>query len=151
MKTIFLAFLIFTVSPAWSADKNTVTSNYVSVIQKLQRLARDNHDSDPQPKLRTAIDSLLPESLSSEQLFRLGISTHLVAYPQEAGSDIPFDAVFSYASHRCASLLSLRSDSESAHFLVSMKPICGPDGGESLFYREVIARQAKLRENTKSK
>ena len=151
MQKAFLAILLSITCLAWSADKDTAASNYISVLQRLQRLARDNRDDDPQPKLRSAIDALLPTTLSSEQLYRLGISAYLVAYPQEAGPDIPFDGVFDYASGRCAVLLAARVDSTSVSCLLSMKHICGFDGGGSLLYNELIARQEKLQKNAKTK
>jgi hypothetical protein len=151
MKRAFLFILLSVSSLAWSADKDSVVSSYVSILQRLQQLARDNRDSDPQPKLRTVIDALLPSTLSSEQLYRLGVGAYLIAYPQEAGADIPFDGVFAYASRRCAELLSTRADSSSAHYLRSMKPICGPDGGESLMYRQLIERQEQFQKNAKPK
>ena len=97
--------------------KNAEVSSYISILQELQQFARDNRYNDSHPKLRTLINALLPATLSSEQLYRLGVSTFLIAYPQEAGADIPFDNVFAYASRRCAELLSVRADSSSAHYL----------------------------------
>ena len=131
--------------------KNAEVSSYISILQELQQFARDNRYNDSHPKLRTLINALLPATLSSEQLYRLGVSTSLIAYPQEAGADIPFDSVFAYASRRCAELLSVRADSSSAHYLRSMKPICGPDGGKSLMYLQLIERQEQVQKNARTK
>jgi hypothetical protein len=151
MNRAILIFLLSAASLAWSAEKDSEVSGYLSILQRLQQCARENRDSDPQPKLRAAIDALLPDMLSSDQLLRLGISTSLIAYPQEAGSDIPFDGVFADASRRCAILLSTRSDDDSADYLRRMQPICGPDGGEHQMYEDLIARQEQLRKNNKTK
>ena len=90
------------------------------------------------------IDKLISEQLQPEQLFRLGALTCVTAFPQEAGSDILYDAVFAYASRRCAILLSKRADSSSADLLARLQPLCGRDGGEKLMYDELIERQKKL-------
>ena len=150
MKRVVLFFLFTFSSFVWSTDKDAVVSTCISILQRLQKFARDSHDDYPELKLRAKIDALLPTTLSSEQLYRLGVSTCLIAFPQEAGSDIPFDNVFAYASHRCAKLLSDRTDLHLGFYLRDMKLICGSDGGESLIYRELIAHQEQLRKKAKT-
>jgi hypothetical protein len=151
MKKALFVLLFAVVPHTWSAEKDATTAGYLSILQHLRQLGRENRDSDPKPKLRAAVDALLPRGLSSDQLYRLGISTCLVAYPQEASSDIPFDAVFAYASRHCAILLSERIDTESVYFLRKMQPICGADGGEHLMYSELMAHQEQLRKDAQTK
>ena len=145
MKATLLLVLLAVTPFARAADKDDATSQFVVIFQQLQQLGRKNPEGFPQGEIRSAIDKLLPETLPSILLYRLGVSTCLIAYPQEAGPDIPFDRVFAYASHLCADLLAERTDDDSVYFLHKMQPICGPDGGEYLYYQVLIHRESKKR------
>jgi hypothetical protein len=80
-------------------------------------------------------------------LFNIGIAAWL-AYSGDAGN-IGHDAVFYYASHRCALLLSERSDNSTPSYLRLMQPICGRDGDERQYYDKLIENQKKHQQQTK--
>jgi hypothetical protein len=151
-RTLFILLLAF-VLPALSAEKDKAVSYHLLVLQKLQQIARNNRDGEirnQEPRVCAEIDRLLPDTLTSDQLYKVGISAHLIAYPQSA-EDIFYDWAFDYASHRCGKILSTRADADSGHYLRLMKAVCGTDGGESLIYRGWIEQQEQLQKKAKRK
>ena len=123
------------------------TARYFDVLEQLHRLAPESRVSSitlPPGPLRDRVDALIPASMPSELLFRIGVGAWL-GFSGDAGNVGP-DAVFYYASHRCALLLSERDDSKSPTYLQLMQRICGRDGGERLQYEQLIEYQERHRQ-----
>jgi hypothetical protein len=120
------------------------TTQYFSVLKELHRLSGESHQSSitlPPGPLRDRVDALIPPSLPSELLFRIGVGSWM-GFSGDADK-VSRDAVLYYASHRCASLLSERDDITTPTYLERMKPICARDGGERLQYEELIEYQKR--------
>jgi hypothetical protein len=139
LKTVCLV-LAFARTAAIAAEPDT--TRYFKVLGELHRLSRESHESSislPAGPLRDRVDALIPTSLPSELLFRIGVGAWM-GFSGDAGNVGP-DAVCYYASHRCALLLSERDDNRTPTYLELMQRICGRDGGEKLQYEELIKYQ----------
>ena len=96
MKTHTILLLLCCSSFAY-ADKAQDIREFVALQSKVLEIAKA-HQADPfkegsstlKDVVKQKIDALQLESLSSEQLYRLGIACSVSAYPQEAG-DLSFD------------------------------------------------------------
>lgn len=122
------------------------TTQYFTVLERLHRLSPESRGSSitlPPGPLRDRVDALIPASLSSELLFRIGVGAWM-GFSGDAGN-VGHDAVFYYASHRCALLLSERDDDIVPTRLQLMQRICGHHGGERFQYEELIEYQKRHR------
>jgi hypothetical protein len=87
----------------------------------------------------------VPERLTSEQLYRLGIACSTAAWPQELG-DQRWDLVFDDVAWKCVKILSTRPGINSACYLENMKRVFGGRGDPALWFKHYIEAQSKLSE-----
>jgi len=152
MKTLTILFLLCCSSFAYP-DKDRSIEDFIALQAKILEIAKA-HQADTFEKgtstlkmeVQQKIGALKVESLPSEQLFRVGIACFVASYPQEAG-DQRWDLVFDDVCWRCVEIISSRAGSDNAHYLRSMKSLCGTDAGSSLRFGEYIAAQSNLEAN----
>jgi hypothetical protein len=134
---------------AFAQTKDQAITQYLDTFSQLRTLGKQSHaqDRQTQEQLHSQIERIVSDKLSSEQLFRVGTAAWLASYPQDAGSDIPYDRVLAYASEHCAALLAKRSDIVAVRYLSYMQAICGRGSAERLMYDDLIEQQKKLKQN----
>ncbi len=132
------------------AEKDATASNYLSILSVCSSLAAKTATAIRSRGNCVEIDALLPRDLPSDQLFRLGISTYLIAFPQEASATFHLTG-FSLTHPGIAPSFSRSAQIRVRVFLRKMQPICGPDGGEHLMYSELMDPKKKLRKDAKTK
>lgn len=148
MRTILLVTAIFilatsVVIAAPQVDKASGTKVILSIVSDLEALAAQHGSHYPTGQVAKQIDRLMDRIPEIDQLERLAIICHSIAWPQ-AAEDVAHDGVFDCAMWRCVSRIAGRPGSGAASALQRLHPIIGPDGGSSLRMKEFIAAQAKI-------
>jgi hypothetical protein len=145
-----LLFLCCTTFAYTATDKDQDIRQFITLQSKILEITEE-HQPDPfetgtsdlKKEVRQKIAGLELEKLSSEQLYRLGVACSVASYPQTAG-DQSWDLVFDNVCWRCVRIIATRHGSDNTHYLNRMKALFGADGGPSLWFKELIAKQEKL-------
>ena len=117
----------------------------MTVVTELETLAARQSSHYPTGQVAKQIDTLVDRAATTDQLVRLAIICHSIAWPQFA-EHATHDGVFDYAMWQCARRIASRPGSEPASALRRLQPIIGPDGGGSLRMRQLITAQERITE-----
>lgn len=152
MKNILLlvAVSVISCSNIFAEDKEAQIDSFIACQRKIFQIAKQhpepfkNGTSNLNDEVLQALEALKLEELESMQLWRLAIACSVATYPQEAG-DQRWDLLFDDVCWRCVKIIAARPGKDNANFLKSMKDVFGADGGASLWFKDYIDAQAKLK------
>ena len=146
----YIAVLASSLSGVIAGEASEQIKIFIELQQKVYKIAKDNPNpckpktADLNAKTVKEVEELNLKDLSSEQLWRLGIACSVSDTGEAENKN--WDRVFDDVCWRCVKIISSRPGHMNTQYLRQMKALFGTDGGPSLWFKEYIEKQEKLRD-----